>query len=183
MDGEQLGIVPIAEAMAKAEAAELDLVEIAPMAKPPVCRIMDYGKFKYREAKKQHEAKLKLKQIQVKEVKFRPGTDEGDYRIKLRNLTRFLAEGDKAKVTLRFRGREMAHQEFGVRLLERIRGDLEPVAIVEQFPRLEGRQMVMLLAPKKTLPKPHHPDKPEAGPPQDPQAAPAKPERTAVGSK
>ena len=115
--------------MAKAEAAELDLVEIAPMAKPPVCRIMDYGKFKYREAKKQHEAKLKLKQIQVKEVKFRPGTDEGDYRIKLRNLTRFLGEGDKAKVTLRFRGREMAHQEFGVRLLERIRGDLEPVAI------------------------------------------------------
>ena len=183
MDGEQLGIVPIAEAMAKAEAAELDLVEIAPMAKPPVCRIMDYGKFKYREAKKQHEAKLKLKQIQVKEVKFRPGTDEGDYRIKLRNLTRFLAEGDKAKVTLRFRGREMAHQEFGVRLLERIRGDLEPVATVEQFPRLEGRQMVMLLAPKKTLPKPHHPEKPEAGPPQDPQAAPAKPERTAVGSK
>ena len=183
MDGEQLGIVPIAEAMAKAEAAELDLVEIAPMAKPPVCRIMDYGKFKYREAKKQHEAKLKLKQIQVKEVKFRPGTDEGDYRIKLRNLTRFLAEGDKAKVTLRFRGREMAHQEFGVRLLERIHGDLEPVATVEQFPRLEGRQMVMLLAPKKTLPKPHHPDKPEAGPPQDPQAAPAKPERTAVGSK
>ena len=183
MDGEQLGIVPLSEAVAKAEAAELDLVEIAPMAKPPVCRIMDYGKFKYREAKKQHEAKLKLKQIQVKEVKFRPGTDEGDYRIKLRNLTRFLAEGDKAKVTLRFRGREMAHQEFGVRLLERIRGDLEPVATVEQFPRLEGRQMVMLLAPKKTLPKPHHPDKPEAGPPQGPKAAPEKPERTAVGSK
>ena len=183
VDGEQLGIVSLSDAIAKAEAAELDLVEIAPMAKPPVCRIMDYGKFKYREAKKQHEAKLKLKQIQVKEVKFRPGTDEGDYRIKLRNLTRFLAEGDKAKVTLRFRGREMAHQEFGVRLLERIRGDLEPVATVEQFPRLEGRQMVMLLAPKKTLPKPHHPDKPEAGPPQDPQAAPAKPERTAVGSK
>ncbi|MGE5739073.1 MAG: translation initiation factor IF-3 [Betaproteobacteria bacterium] len=183
VDGEQLGVVPLAEAMAKAEAAELDLVEIAPMAKPPVCRIMDYGKFKYREAKKQHEAKLKLKQIQVKEVKFRPGTDEGDYKIKLRNLTRFLAEGDKAKVTLRFRGREMAHQEFGVRLLERIRGDLEPVATVEQFPRLEGRQMVMLLAPKKTLPKPHHPDKPEAGPPQGPKAAPPKPERTAVGSK
>ena len=172
------------EALAKAEAAELDLVEIAPMAKPPVCRIMDYGKFKYREAKKQHEAKLKLKQIQVKEVKFRPGTDEGDYKIKLRNLTRFLAEGDKAKVTLRFRGREMAHQEFGVRLLERIRTDLEPVATVEQFPRLEGRQMVMLLAPKKTAPKPHHPDKPEDGkPPQGAKAAPAKPERTAVGSK
>jgi translation initiation factor IF-3 len=184
VDGEQLGIVSLAEALGKAEAAELDLVEIAPMAKPPVCRIMDYGKFKYREAKKQHEAKLKLKQIQVKEVKFRPGTDEGDYKIKLRNLTRFLSEGDKAKVTLRFRGREMAHQEFGVRLLERIRGDLEPVAIVEQFPRLEGRQMVMLLAPKKTLPKTHHPDnKPEDGKPQGAKVASAKPERTAVGSK
>ena len=134
--------------MAKAEAAELDLVEIAPTAKPPVCRIMDYGKFKYREAKKQHEAKLKLKQIQVKEVKFRPGTDEGDYKIKLRNLTRFLGEGDKAKVTLRFRGREMAHHEFGVRLLEKIRNDLEPYSQVEQFPKLEGRNMTMLLAPK-----------------------------------
>ena len=139
--------------MAKAEAAELDLVEIAPTAKPPVCRIMDYGKFKYREAKKQHEAKLKLKQIQVKEVKFRPGTDEGDYQIKLRNLIRFLGEGDKAKITLRFRGREMAHQEFGVRLLERIRNDLEPHSVVESWPRLEGRQMVMLLAPKKVVPK------------------------------
>ena len=182
VDGEQLGIVSLVDAIAKAEAAELDLVEIAPTAKPPVCRIMDYGKFKYREAKKQHEAKLKLKQIQVKEVKFRPGTDEGDYKIKLRNLTRFLSEGDKAKVTLRFRGREMAHQEFGVRLLERIRGDLEPVAIVEQFPRLEGRQMVMLLAPKKTLPKTHHPDKSEDGAPQGAKASP-KPESTAVGSK
>jgi translation initiation factor IF-3 len=182
-DNEPLGIVPIAEALAKAEAAELDLVEIAPMAKPPVVRIMDYGKFKYRESKKQHEAKLKLKQIQVKEVKFRPGTDEGDYKIKLRNLTRFLAEGDKAKVTLRFRGREMAHQEFGVRLLERIRGDLEPIATVEQFPRLEGRQMVMLLAPKKTLPKTHHPDKLEDGKPEGAKAAPARAERTAVSSK
>jgi translation initiation factor IF-3 len=171
--------------MAKAEAAELDLVEIAPMAKPPVCRIMDYGKFKYREAKKQHEAKLKLKQIQVKEVKFRPGTDEGDYKIKLRNLTRFLGEGDKAKVTLRFRGREMAHQEFGVRLLERIRTDLEPLATVEQFPKLEGRQMVMLLAPKKSAAaKPHHPDKPEVGKPQGAKAATSpRTERTAVGSK
>jgi len=188
VDGEQLGIVSLAEALGKAEAAELDLVEIAPMAKPPVCRIMDYGKFKYREAKKQHEAKLKLKQIQVKEVKFRPGTDEGDYKIKLRNLTRFLSEGDKAKVTLRFRGREMAHQEFGVRLLERVRGDLDAIATVEQFPRLEGRQMVMLLAPKKTLPKTHHPDKPEDGKPQGAKAAtakaaPVKAERTAVGSK
>ncbi len=185
VEGEQLGIVSLTEALAKAEAAELDLVEIAPMAKPPVCRIMDYGKFKYREAKKQHEAKLKLKQIQVKEVKFRPGTDEGDYKIKLRNLTRFLGEGDKAKVTLRFRGREMAHQEFGIRLLERIRGDLEPYAVVEQFPRLEGRQMVMLLAPKKTLAKTHHPDKPEDGAPQGAKASPPdKPrESTAVGDK
>jgi len=150
-EGEQLGIVSLADARARAESAELDLVEIAPTAKPPVCRIMDYGKFKYREAKKLHEAKLKLKQIQVKEVKFRPGTDEGDYQIKLRNLIRFLSEGDKAKITLRFRGREMAHQEFGVRLLERIRNDLEPYAVVESWPRLEGRQMVMLLAPKKTV--------------------------------
>ncbi len=150
-DGEQLGIVSLADARARAETAELDLVEIAPTAKPPVCRIMDYGKFKYREAKKQHDAKLKLKQIQVKEVKFRPGTDEGDYKIKLRNLVRFLGEGDKAKITLRFRGREMAHQEFGVRLLERIRNDLEPHSVVESWPRLEGRQMVMLLAPKKAL--------------------------------
>ena len=110
-----------------AEEAEIDLVEIAPTAQPPVCRLMDYGKFKYREAKRQHEAKLKQKQIQVKEVKFRPGTDEGDYKIKLRNLIRFLNEGDKAKMTLRFRGREMAHQEFGVRLLERIESDLEPL--------------------------------------------------------
>ena len=185
-EGEQLGVVPLAEAVAKAEAAELDLVEIAPMAKPPVCRIMDFGKFKYREAKKQHEAKLKLKQIQVKEVKFRPGTDEGDYKIKLRNLIRFLGEGDKAKITLRFRGREMAHQEFGVRLLERVRNDLEPYSVVESFPRMEGRQMVMLLAPKKTLPKQHHPNKPETGKPQGNEASPPAdqaPESTAVGSK
>ena len=148
-EGEQLGIVSLADAVARAEAAELDLVEIAPTAKPPVCRIMDYGKFKYREAKKLHEAKLKLKQIQVKEVKFRPGTDEGDYQIKLRNLIRFLEEGDKAKVTLRFRGREMAHQEFGVKLLERVRTDLDPYAVVEQFPKMEGRQMIMVLSPKK----------------------------------
>jgi translation initiation factor IF-3 len=127
----------------------LDLVEIAPTAKPPVCRIMDFGKFKYRESKRQHEAKLKQKQIVVKEVKFRPSTDEGDYKIKLRNLLRFLEEGDKVKVTLRFRGREMAHQEFGVRLLERIRGELEPHAIVEQFPKMEGRQLVMVMSPKK----------------------------------
>jgi translation initiation factor IF-3 len=110
---------------------------------------MDYGKFKYRESKKKHEAKLKQKLIIVKEIKFRPGTDEGDYQIKLRNLIRFLAEGDKAKVTLRFRGREMAHQEFGVRLLQRVQADLEPYGVVEQFPKMEGRQMVMVLSPKK----------------------------------
>jgi len=149
-DGEQLGIVPTRDALRMAEEREVDLVEIAPLAKPPVCKLMDYGKFKYREAKKAHEAKLKQKQIQVKEVKFRPGTDEGDYKIKLRNLTRFLEEGDKTKVTLRFRGREMAHQEFGIRLLERVKADLEPVGIVEQFPRMEGRQLVMVLGPKKT---------------------------------
>ena len=188
-EGEQLGIVSLADARAKAEAAELDLVEIAPTAKPPVCRIMDYGKFKYREAKKQHEAKLKLKQIQVKEVKFRPGTDEGDYLIKLRNLTRFLQEGDKAKITLRFRGREMAHQEFGVRLLERIRNELEPHAVVESFPRLEGRQMVMLLAPKKAVivakVATKHPEtKPEAGSAKPAKVSPPQPaESTAESSK
>jgi translation initiation factor IF-3 len=133
-----------------AEEAELDLVEIAPMAMPPVCRVMDYGKYRYRESKKRHEAKLKQKQIVVKEIKFRPGTDEGDYRIKLRNLTRFLEEGDKAKVTLRFRGREMAHQELGFRLIERVKGELEPYSTVEQYPKMEGRQLVMVLAPKKT---------------------------------
>ena len=138
----------LASANRMAEEAELDLVEIAPTAVPPVCRIMDYGKFKYRESKKRHEAKLKQKQIVVKEVKFRPGTDEGDYKIKLRNLIRFLEEGDKTKVTLRYRGRELAHQEFGIRLLERVRGDLEPYGVVEQWPKMEGRQLVMVLAPK-----------------------------------
>lgn len=148
-DGEQLGVVSLREAMQKAEDAELDLVEIAPTAAPPVCRIMDYGKFKYQEQKKQHEARLKQKQIQVKEVKFRPGTDENDYQIKLRNMSRFLEEGDKVKVTLRFRGREMAHQEFGVAQLKRIETDLAELGTVEQFPKLEGRQMVMVLSPKK----------------------------------
>jgi translation initiation factor IF-3 len=132
-----------------AEEAEVDLVEIAPTAEPPVCRLMDYGKFKYQEQKRAHEARAKQKVILVKEVKFRPGTDDGDYNVKLRNLVRFLEEGDKAKITLRFRGREMAHQEFGVRLLERVRNDLEAHAQVESMPRLEGRQMVMILAPKK----------------------------------
>jgi translation initiation factor IF-3 len=147
--GEQVGVVSIAAANKLAEEAELDLVEIAPTAKPPVCRIMDFGKFKYRESKRLHEAKLKQKQIVVKEVKFRPGTDEGDYKIKIRNLLRFLEEGDKVKITLRYRGREMAHQEFGVRLLERIRGELEPHATVEQYPKMEGRQLVMVMSPKK----------------------------------
>ena len=148
-NGEQVGVVPIAQALKMAEEAEVDLVEIAPLAKPPVCKLMDFGKFKYREAKKAHEAKLKQKQIHVKEVKFRPGTDEGDYKIKLRNLIKFLEEGDKAKVTLRYRGREMAHQEFGVRLIERVKQDLDPFAVVEQFPKMEGRQLIMVLAPKK----------------------------------
>ncbi len=148
-DGAQLGIVSFREAISKAEDAELDLVEIAPQAQPPVCKIMDYGKYKYHEQKKQHEAKLKQKQIQVKEVKFRPGTDENDYQIKLRNMTRFLEEGDKVKVTLRFRGREMAHQEFGMAQLKRVEADVQELGTVEQFPKLEGRQMVMVIAPKK----------------------------------
>jgi len=147
--GEHIGIVTLEIAISLAEETEIDLVEIAPTAQPPVCRLMDYGKFRYQESKKKHEAKLKQKQVQIKEVKFRPNTDDGDYNIKLRNLISFLAEGDKAKVTLRFRGREMAHQEFGVRLLERVRDDLETYATVEQFPRMEGRQMVMVLSPKK----------------------------------
>ena len=151
-NGDQLGIVAVTEALKMAEEQNVDLVEIAPLAVPPVCKLMDFGKFRYREQKKAHEAKLKQKQIQVKEIKFRPGTDEGDYKIKVNKLIQFLEEGDKAKVTLRFRGREMAHQEFGVRLLERVRKDLDPVALVEQFPRLEGRQMVMVLAPKKKAP-------------------------------
>ncbi len=147
-DKEPMGIVSSAEALRLANESELDLVEISPMADPPVCRIMDYGKFKYAESKKQHEAKLKQKQVQIKEIKFRPGTDEGDYNIKLRNLIKFLSEGDKTKVTLRFRGREMAHQEIGMRLIERVKADLDTYGVVEQFPKMEGRQMVMVLAPK-----------------------------------
>jgi translation initiation factor IF-3 len=148
-EGEPVGIVSVAEALRMSEEADLDLVEIAPLAEPPVCRIMDIGKFKYAESKKQHEAKLKQKQVQIKEVKFRPGTDEGDYAIKLRNLIKFLADGDKTKVTLRFRGREIAHQQIGMLLMERIRQDLTEHGIVEQFPKMEGRQMVMMLSPKK----------------------------------
>lgn len=144
-----MGVVSVRTALQMAEESGVDLVEIAPMAKPPVCRIMDYGKFKYQEAKKAHEAKLKQKQVQVKEIKLRPGTDENDYQIKLRSMIRFLEEGDKVKVTLRFRGREMAHQEFGMRQLERIRTDLEACGQVEQMPKMEGRQMVMIVAPGK----------------------------------
>lgn len=151
IDGEQLGIVKTPDALQMAEQDDVDLVEIAPNADPPVCRLMDYGKFKYQEQKRQAEARAKQKIIQVKEVKFRPGTDEGDYQVKLRNLKRFLDEGDKAKVTLRFRGREMAHQELGMRVLERVRDDLLDMAVVEAMPRLEGRQMVMVLAPKKKV--------------------------------
>nr|WP_218951440.1 translation initiation factor IF-3 [Eoetvoesiella caeni] len=149
VDGEQLGVVKTSDAINLSEEHEVDLVEIAPNAEPPVCRLMDYGKFKYQEQKRQAEARSKQKVIQVKEVKFRPGTDEGDYQVKLRNLKRFIEEGDKAKVTLRFRGREMAHQELGMRVLERVRDDLLDLCQVEAMPKLEGRQMVMVLAPRK----------------------------------
>ena len=146
-----VGVVPTDQALAIAEEASLDLVEVSPNAEPPVCRVMDYGKYVFEENKKRQAAKKKQKQIQVKEVKFRPGTEEGDYQVKLRNLVRFLSDGDKAKVTLRFRGREMAHQELGMNLLKRIEADLQELALVEQFPKMEGRQMVMVLAPKKKV--------------------------------
>jgi translation initiation factor IF-3 len=148
-DGSQAGVMSRYDALQMASAAELDLVEVSPTAEPPVVRIMDYGKFLFEQNKKAHSAKRKQKQIQVKEVKFRPGTGESDYQIKLRNLTRFLTEGDKAKVTLRFRGREMVHQDIGRKLLERVSTDLGPHAVVEQNPLMEGKQMVMVFAPKK----------------------------------
>jgi translation initiation factor IF-3 len=147
--GEQVGVVSITEAKQLAEESELDLVEIVPNAEPPVCRVMDHGKFVFEQSKKKHAAKKKQKQIQVKEIKFRPGTDDGDYQIKLRNLIKFLTNGDKVKITLRFRGREMAHQELGTKMLKRIETDLEEYGTVEQFPKMEGRQMVMVLAAKK----------------------------------
>lgn len=149
IEGESLGIVSISEALEKAAELDIDLVEIAPQASPPVCRLMDYGKFKYAESKRQHEAKMKQKQVHVKEIKFRPGTDEGDYKIKLRNITRFIEDGDKAKITLRFRGREITHQELGMALLKRVEEDTKEFAQVEQFPKMEGRQMVMVIAPAK----------------------------------
>jgi translation initiation factor IF-3 len=148
-NGDQVGVLSIEEALDRAYEAELDLVEISPTADPPVCRVMDYGKFKFEESKKAHEARKRQTRIQVKEVKFRPGTDEGDYQVKLRNLTRFLDEGNKAKVTLRFRGREMAHRELGYKLLKRVEGDLAEFGTVEQHPLMEGRQMVMVLTPVK----------------------------------
>ena len=147
--GEQLGVVSLADANARAEEESVDLVEIAPSADPPVCRLMDYGKYLYQESKRKHDAKLKQKQVQVKEIKFRPNTDEGDYNIKLRSIINFLNDGDKVKITLRFRGREMAHQEYGVRLLDKVKEDLQLYGLVEQHPKLEGRQMVMVLSPKK----------------------------------
>lgn len=150
IDGEQIGIVSLNEALEKAEKFGADLVEISPSAEPPVCRIMDYGKFLYEKSKSDKKLKRKQKSIQVKEIKFRPSTDEGDYKVKLRNLVRFLEDGDKAKITLRFRGREMAHQQIGIAVLNRVREDLSGLAVVEFFPtKIEGRQMIMVLAPKK----------------------------------
>ncbi|MCQ1057851.1 translation initiation factor IF-3 [Photobacterium sp. ZSDE20] len=150
LDGESVGVVSIEEAVNLANEAGVDLVEISPNAEPPVCRVMDYGKYLFEKSKAAKEQKKKQKQIQIKEVKFRPGTDEGDYQVKLRNLSRFLEEGNKGKVTLRFRGREMAHQSLGIELLNRIKEDLIDLAVVESFPnRVEGRQMTMMLAPKK----------------------------------
>jgi len=148
-DGSQLGLMAAKEALQAAVDSDLDLVEIVPNADPPVCRIMDHGKFLYAESKKKHAAKKKQQQVHVKEVKFRPGTEIGDYQVKLRNLKRFLDHGDRVKVTLRFRGREMAHQELGTKLLKRVEVDLSEMGTVEQFPKMEGRQMVMVVAPKK----------------------------------
>lgn len=150
VDGKPIGIISTRQALEKAEQMGIDLVEISPNAEPPVCRIMDYGKFLYEKGKSSKEQKKKQKIIQVKEVKFRPGTDEGDYQVKLRSLTRFLEEGDKAKVTLRFRGREVVHQQIGIDMLHRVKSDLDKLAVVESFPsRVESRQMIMVLAPKK----------------------------------
>lgn len=148
-DGENVGVVTTEQAQRIAEESQLDLVEIVPTADPPVCRVMDFGKFLFEQNKKKHAAKRKQKQIQIKEMKIRPGTDEGDYQIKLRNMTRFLEEGDKVKVTLRFRGRELMHQDLGAKVLKRIEEDLSALGVVEQFPRLEGKQMVMMIAPKR----------------------------------
>lgn len=148
-EGEQAGVMALASAIELARDVGLDLVEVSPTAEPPVCRIMDFGKYLFEQNKKSQSAKRKQKHVHVKEIKFRPGTEEGDYRVKLRKLTEFLEGGDKTKVTLRFRGREMAHQDLGAKLLARVRGDLEEYGVVEQMPQMEGRQMVMVIAPKK----------------------------------
>ncbi|NCP55688.1 MAG: translation initiation factor IF-3 [Rhodoferax sp.] len=152
VDNEPLGVVSINDALRMAGELDVDLVEIAATAAPPVCRLMDYGKFKYQEQKKAAEAKAKQTVIEIKEIKFRPGTDEGDYNIKMRNVKRFLAEGDKCKITLRFRGREITHQDLGMALLNRIRDELGDLILVEQFPKLEGRQMIMMIAPGRKKP-------------------------------
>ena len=148
-ENEPLGVVSLMEALRQAGELDVDLVEISPTANPPVCRLMDYGKFKYQEQKKAAEAKAKQTVIEIKEIKFRPGTDDGDYNIKMRNIKRFLADGDKCKITLRYRGREITHQEIGMALLNRIRAELGDTILVEQFPKLEGRQMIMMIAPGK----------------------------------
>ncbi len=148
-EGEQVGIVSINEALQMAYDVSLDLVEISPNADPPVCKIMDFGKYQFEQNKKLQAAKKKQKQIQIKEIKFRPGTEEGDYQVKIRSLVKFLSEGDKTKITVRFKGRELTHRELGMDLLKRIETDLEELAVVEQFPKLEGRQMVMVMGPKK----------------------------------
>ena len=148
-EGEQAGVMPLGDAIELAKNEGLDLVEVSPNAEPPVCRVMDFGKYLFEQNKKAQTSRRKQKQVHVKEIKFRPGTDEGDYQVKLRKLVQFLENGDKTKVTLRFRGREMAHQELGANLLARVRGDLEEYAIVEQMPQMEGRQMIMVMAPKK----------------------------------
>ena len=148
-DGEQIGVVSIERAKQTAAEASLDLVEISPNVSPPVCKIMDHGRFKFEANKKQHAGRKKQKTAQLKEIKFRPGTEEGDYKVKLRNLVKFLENGDKTKITLRFRGREMAHRELGAKLLKRVENDLSELATVEQFPKLEGRQMIMVMSPRK----------------------------------
>ena len=184
-EGEALGVMTMMEAMRQASELDLDVIEIVATATPPVVRIMDYGKFKYQEQKKEHEAKLKQTVIEIKEIKFRPGTDDGDYNIKLRNIRRFLEEGDKVKITLRFRGREITHQELGMALLMRLKDELADVIIVESMPKLEGKQMIMMIAPGKKKPggaKPAEP-KAEAKPAEvklaKPSPAPAPVENTA----
>ncbi|MDR3453246.1 MAG: translation initiation factor IF-3 [Rhodoferax sp.] len=173
-ENEPLGIVSLMEALRLAGEQDVDLVEIVATANPPVCRLMDYGKFKYQEQKKAADAKAKQTVIEIKEIKFRPGTDDGDYNIKMRNIRRFLAEGDKCKITLRFRGREITHQEIGMALLQRIRNDLQDLIVVEQFPKLEGRQMIMMIAPakKKVVAKPAAEPVAQPAPAQPPAATP-----------